>query len=175
MNFSNKPLVYLALTTLAGLIFANVWAFQDYIEKKSEFQAAADRFAESQEKIEEIRRLENQPRKASQKKETPAEIIQRASKASEAAGIVGQNVWSDELKAENSRYSSRTSHVTFEALTLPQIINFCQSIEDAEAGLTVREIDLTPSLRPNAGQELWSVNLTLTQLIFSPKSLVGQR
>ena len=171
MSFSNKPLVYFAMAIMVGLIFANFWAIQDYMAKKSEFQAIADRLVESQESIEEIRRLENQPRKASLTKESADEITRRVNKASEAVGIASSGVTPGELAPEkNSSYSRRDSRVTFAALTLPQIIQFSQNIEDAEAGLTVRDIALTPTAMPNAGQELWSVNLTLTQLIFSPKS-----
>jgi hypothetical protein len=171
MSLPNKPLIYLAMVILVGLLFLNFWVIQEYMARKSELQMIADRFVESQGRIEEMRRLENQPRKASLTKETPDEITRRVKKASEEAGIVGQNVSSGELIPEkNNSYSSRTSFVTFEALTLPQIIQFSQNIEDADAGLSVREIELKPSVVPNAGQEQWYVNLTLTQLIFSPKS-----
>lgn len=156
---------------MVGLLFANFWAIQEYAAKKLDLQAVADRLNESQEQIEEMRRLENQPRKASLTKETPSEITSRVDKASQAVGVNTRNVIPGELVPEkNSSYSRRTSTVTFDAITLLQVIQFSQNIEDAEAGLSVREIVLNPSFASNAGQELWQVNLTLTQLIFSPKS-----
>jgi hypothetical protein len=171
MSLSSKPIIYLGMAIMVGLFFANFLAIQEYATKKHELQVVADRLSESQSQIEEIRRLENQPRKASLTKETPAEITSRVDRASQEVGVNARKVSPGELVPEkDSSYSRRDSTVTFDALTLPQVIQFSQMIEEAEAGLSVREITLKPNTIPNAIQELWQVNLTLTQLIFSPKS-----
>lgn len=171
MDGPTRPIVYLGMLLFGALVFGNIWMLQDYWGYRRQLNDAVDRYEQSESKLADIRRLENQPRMASLTEETADDIVKRVNAACDAVGLALQSVQPGAVNREaNSSYSSRNTTIILNNVALPQLIQFADKVEDFNAGLSIRDLTLTPTGVGNIGPETWSVNLTLTQLIFSPKS-----
>jgi hypothetical protein len=72
---------------------------------------------------------------------------------------------------KGTNYKERRTEISLTELAMPQIIQFCQQLEDPERGLTVRDLDLKASKSLKSSQsDLWDVTITLSQLIYSMSS-----
>ncbi len=171
MSEPSRPVVYLGMLLLGILFFGNIWMLQDYWTYRSRMTDAVDRYDQCKLQIADIRRLENQPRMASLTEETADDIGKRVNAACDAVGVSLQTVQPGAVNREpNSSYSRRNTTIVLNNVTLPQLIQFADKVEDVDAGLSIRDLTLTSAGGLNTGPETWNVNLTLTQLIFSPKS-----
>lgn len=127
-------------------------------------------------KLAEIDRLKRAPRVAALHLEAPAEITNRIASAREAAGLPQSSLLReqplDPQRIQRSDFELRSTTIELAPATLPQILQFCDALRDEETGSVVRDITLSePQNGANGGaQEKWAAELTLTQMIFSPKS-----
>ena len=76
------------------------------------------------------------------------------------------------FRLSDSPYQVRPYRIELTAVTLQQLIAFAHHLADESRGMTVRDLRIRDASRDSnrRGPELWSVELTLTQLIFSPNS-----
>jgi hypothetical protein len=157
-----------------GLLGINFWMGSILTEKNRLVEEALARLEESQYRVGQIRLLENQPRMASLTEETPDDLQHRIRAALQMAGMSSQTAFNFDpgqlTKETNSSYQRRNTTIRLDQVTLPQLVQFVETLQDNEAGLSVRDLVLSPATRSRSDVESWSVEMTLTQLIFSPKS-----
>lgn len=127
-------------------------------------------------KIQDIERLQDAPTVAALQLESPAEITNRVAAARQAAGISQASLLREEpldpQRIQRSDFEMRSTTIQLSAVTLPQVLTFCDQLRDEQTGSVVRDLSLTvPTDRGSGGdRETWETGLTLTQMIFSPKS-----
>ncbi|MFK8115060.1 MAG: hypothetical protein AB8B91_22860 [Rubripirellula sp.] len=177
-----RLLIGLMIGMLAVYAAFSVMAARDAQQRLSR---AWDNLRETDVKLKEIEQLKNVPRVASLNLESPGDIAKRIDSALKAAGL-GPELLNQNPDApqpiQKTDYQLRSTTIDLAACTMPQIVKFCDALHDVETGSVVRDIILTAppvveSGRQNAstrakrgGQEKWEAQLTLTQMIFSPKS-----
>jgi hypothetical protein len=96
---------------------------------------------------------------------------QRIEQAMKGSAISSDKKVSDiplQLSPKGNNYKERRTEIKMVELSMPQIIQFCQQLEDPEKGLTVRDLDLKAS-KPTTSSpsDLWDATITLSQLIYS--------
>jgi len=146
------------------------------------FEEASSELSLSQRRVADIQRLKYRPTVASLEKESDSEMNRRIDGALANAGLSNEQLLENnpigvsDLPQESilngkANYEQRQTNIKLEAVSMQQLVQFCEFIEDPKKGLTVRDLVFVPN-RSNAssGIELWTVTLTLTQLIFSPTS-----
>jgi hypothetical protein len=127
-------------------------------------------------KLNEIKQLQRAPKVAALQLESPAEIANRIAKALEVAGLSESTLMkeepSDPQRVQRTDFELRATSIELAPATLPQILRFCEALQDPETGTVVRDIVLnTPrNGEPGAKEETWESQMVLTQMIFSPKS-----
>ena len=73
-------------------------------------------------------------------------------------------------------FLQRSTTIKLAPSTMVAILKFCEALRDEQTGTIVRDLRLTqPEARQRAQQrggeqEKWGVEMTLTQMIFSPKN-----
>ncbi|TWT52717.1 hypothetical protein Pla22_03430 [Rubripirellula amarantea] len=134
---------------------------------------------ETKEKLRDVERLKTAPKVAALQLEAPAEITNRISAAREVAGLPQSSLLRQEpqepQRIGRSDFEQRSTTITLSALTMKQIIEFCDALRDEQTGTIVRDLTLSnaqtrQSKQNNGGPEKWEAEMTLTQMIFSPKS-----
>ena len=71
----------------------------------------------------------------------------------------------------DSSYRVRTTRVELRDVTLAQVVRFARELADESRGLTVRDLRLwnpQGASRALTNPEIWSAEITLTQLTFAP-------
>lgn len=170
MNLSRSTATVL-IAFVAVSLAAVYWMFSDFAMERDRLLEATARLEECQASVQEIDRLNQKPRVAALVADTAGDINRRINTACEVSGLVAKNVVNLALPEEaGSEYSRRNTTLIIEAATLAKLVLFAQAIEDTEAGLSIKSLKLTPSSPRTTTEEQWTANLTLTQLIFSPKS-----
>lgn len=167
-------------TGLVAMIGVNLWSVNRMWGAKAQVHEAVEELEEARRDLANLRRLEVQPRVASLEEETesPSDIAERILNAFRQAGLPETTRYDSPVSASNtvsdqfrdSDYVERETLINIYELRLPQIVQFAQFLEEPEKGLTVRDVTLTAGTSTAPGNETWNANLTLTQLIFSPKS-----
>jgi hypothetical protein len=121
-------------------------------------------------------RLQQAPKVAALQLQSPAQITNRIAAARQAAGLPEASLLReqplDPQRIQRSDFQLRATMIDLAPASLPQALAFCEALRDEETGTVVRDLKLTV---PQAGEdaqspETWATSLTLTQMIFSPKS-----
>ncbi len=180
---SLRSLILLGVLSLIFLVAINFWACSRMLASQKRFEAASRDLTASQRQVAEIQRLRYRPTVASSLQESisDSEMTQRLDKALAQAGLrddqltetpSSENNVSQESKPnENNNYKQQRTDITLIGVSLTQLVQFCEYLEDPQKGLVVRGLNLRPDPSiASTGVELWTVSLTLTQLIFSPTS-----
>jgi hypothetical protein len=148
-----------------------------------EVQSANDRLVaaqadlnETSTKIREIALLSRAPKVAALQVESSGDISNRVAAARAAAGLPNSIVKSEQpgapTRIPRTDFRLRSTSIELQPVSLPELIRFCDALDDGETGSVVRDLTLTTP-RPgesSGNREKWSVQMTLTQMIFSPKS-----
>ncbi|TWT82570.1 hypothetical protein CA13_40330 [Planctomycetes bacterium CA13] len=160
----------LALAALFGLFIS----YHQYASTRRSSGATIDDAAQVQKWAREIVQARHRPRVASLEVEPPDRISRRVDVALSAAEIRPSSLLSVDPQAPSrvgrTAYQLRATQMVLQDLTLKQVILFSSALRDAENGMTVRDLSLTPRTNPLVQEEHWNVRLTLTQMIFSPIS-----
>lgn len=167
---------------LIAMAILGLYAFLSFRSAGS----AAKRLAEAQNdlnettiKLGDVRRLRTAPKVAALQLEAPSEITNRISAAREAAGIPQSSLLSQQpqepQRVGRSDFEQRSTTIKLSSLSMQQILAFCDALRDEQTGTIVRDLTLaSPQSRQAAqfagGSESWEAEMTLTQMIFSPKS-----
>ncbi len=179
---SNRSLILLCVLLAICLIAVNLWTIQRMLVSQSRFEEASSELSLSQLRVTDIQRLKYRPTVASLEKESDSEMTRRVDEALAKAGISNDQLTENnsigvsELPQESLRngkanYEQRLTNIKLVAVTMQQLVQFCEFIEDPKKGLTVRDLAfVADTSNASTAAELWTVTLTLTQLIFSPTS-----
>lgn len=128
----------------------------------------------SQKMAKEIKSLLDRPGFAALGVDSPRTITARAEEAMDQAKVEATALHSIEpqeaVRLRDSAYRSRPTRLELRGVTLEQIISFTHGMIDEAQGTTIRDLRLTLSSGDDGGREidLWTAELVLTQLIFSP-------
>ena len=156
-----------------------VYALLSYFDAQSardRLDAAQVDVTETSTKLREIARLKQAPQVAALNVESSGDISKRVAAARTAAGLPNSIVMSEKpgepTRIRRTNFRIRSTVIELQPVTVPQLIEFCDALHDGETGSLVRDITLSSPRNDTSGggQEKWSVQLTLTQTIFSPKS-----
>ncbi|MEM6468515.1 MAG: hypothetical protein AAF802_03020 [Planctomycetota bacterium] len=156
-----------ALLTYAGMAIASSFrATRRLHQEQSEF-------GELSQKLGEIRRWASAPRVAALDVESPDQILNRISMALEESGL-DANTLSNQTPSEPQRlgqsdFQLRKVDITLRRATIAQIVRFCEALRDESTGSVVRDLQCYDP-ETQGGRETWLSQMTLTQVIFSPKS-----
>jgi hypothetical protein len=129
---------------------------------------------------EEITALRELPQLAVLEAESDETIINHIVDAAENASIKSRSIARIQpdpfVSLGESSYRIRPVRTDVNQVTLEQLISFAHRLVDEKRGLTVRDLRLSHPVRERAPSalEMWNIELTLTQLIFSPNSRHGR-
>ena len=124
----------------------------------------------------EIRRLREAPTFAAVGADSQRSIARRIEEALRESGLSEDRVLriqppNQPYRLSDSPYQVYPTRIELQNVTLPQLVDFAYALHDASKGLTVTDVRLwPPRSATRAGAERWSVEVTLTQLAFSPKT-----
>lgn len=170
----SRAIMIALLSSAIGLL---VWfSVSSMNQAAKRANAATQNRVEAETLSRDIRRLSNQSRVASLAAESASRITRRITDAAQEAGVRLGMVTSLDPQSPSrlgrSDYEMRTTAIVVQDVTLPQLAVFCETLSDAQNGLTVRDLTLDSRMATaSAGDgESWDVRMALTQLIFSPIS-----
>ena len=162
--------VALGAAALVSTAWLDAWAWQ----ASAAYAAARADSDDCRRLADEIAKLRGRPKPAGLEADSPEVIAERVEAASQAAGLPPRALQRVEPQAparvERTSYRQRITRIALRRVTLAQLAAFCYHLSDDQRGWTVRDLTLTPEAdeQGSAGDELWSVEVALTQLIFSP-------
>ncbi|MCS7465526.1 hypothetical protein NZK35_02435 [Stieleria sp. ICT_E10.1] len=171
MTATTKRLIAAAAIVLLALYAAssvmNTWS------AASRLQLDHQDLRELRQKLDEIERVADAPRVAALELEEPNQILDRINAALKQANL-SSDLLSNQTPNQPQRigqtdFKLRRVEIKLNAATVPQIIAFCEALRDEATGSLVRDLQLFDP-RQSGSRETWNSQLTLTQIIFSPKS-----
>ena len=171
MNATTKRVLVGAAIVMLGVysasIVAGTWAAAGRLELDRQD------LGELQQKLLEIDRISTVPRVAALELEAPDRISNRLSAAMKEAGM-SDNLLANQTplppqRIGQSDFTLRRVEIKLNAETIPQIVAFCDALKDESTGSVVRDLQLYEP-RSMGATETWNSQMTLTQVIFSPKS-----
>ncbi|WP_182866115.1 hypothetical protein [Stieleria mannarensis] len=128
---------------------------------------------ELRQKLGEMEQVADAPRVAALELEEPNQILDRINAALQQAEL-STNLLANQTPSEPQRigqtdFKLRRVEIKLNAATVEQIVSFCDALKDESTGSLVRDLQLFDP-RQSGSRETWNSQLTLTQIIFSPKS-----
>ena len=119
-----------------------------------------------------IRALRTQPTRVQSQELQNTEFSQRIETAAKKAGIARQNlirITPDPARQiDRTPYKRKPTRVSFNRVTMPQLVAFLLELSAEEAGPEVTRLRLTEA-GTNNNKEVWIAEVTLTYLIYAPK------
>ncbi len=166
---------YLNGGLVAASLIAAAFAVSVWRTSAREYELAAQDLPQCAHMIREMHALANQPRIASLALESPQEILERVAEAQAAADMPPESLISVApsvpTRIASSDYQQRSTSLVLQSLPLAKLATFIRALDANQDGMLVRDLSLTPAdTDASVATELWNARLTLTQLIYSPKS-----
>ncbi|MEM0925610.1 MAG: hypothetical protein AAGJ83_06200 [Planctomycetota bacterium] len=171
MNVASRR-IFIGCGVIGLMIYAAFSITGSFAASKRLAQEQSD-LAELREKLSEIQRWSAAPRVAALNVESPDQILNRISQALKAAGLPTQALTNqtpaEPQRLQQSEFQLRKVEITLGRATVSQIVRFCEALRDESTGSVVRDLQLYNPETQNS-RETWISKMTLTQVIFSPKS-----
>lgn len=188
MNQTRSQIWVFVIVMLAGVIAWDRWSVMRAAEDS--LQEVVNQTDEIQKKLKQIQSLRDRPTVIASTASSPDEVLQLIESARGAAGWQPRNIIAQQpqipRRIDRSDYLQRATELRIQSVTLPSLVTFCRELTTDEpgaaAGRRVSRILLRPTRQARIGvkpdqvssdgstQEVWDVDLTLTQTIYSPKS-----
>lgn len=171
MNATTKRILIGAAIILLGLYAAScvtsAWSAASRLDHDRQD------LRELRHQLTEIERVSQAPRVAALEMEAVNQIVIRIDDALLKAGLV-DTVLANQTTFEPQRigqsdFTLRRVEIKLNAATIQQIVAFCDALKDESAGSVVRDLMLYDPEK-SGSRETWNSQMTLTQVIFSPKS-----
>ncbi|TWT98404.1 hypothetical protein [Stieleria varia] len=166
----NRVLMAIALTLLG------VYALMSFLGVNSSLdrlQDAESDLVELNRKLDDIRQLSSAPRIAAFDLELPDAILNRITDAIRTAGLpadaLSNQVPMTPQRVGQTDFLLRKIEITLAHAPLAKIVAFCDALKDESTGSVVRDLNLSEP-KMSGSTETWRAQMTLTQMIFSPKS-----
>ena len=171
MNVTTKRLLVGGAVLLLGLYAAS--SVTSAWSAASRLDLDRQDLRELRQKLSEIDRVSDDPRVAALDLESPDQIVNRINAALLKAGLK-ETVLANQTPSEPQRigqtdFKLRSVEIKLNAATVRQIAAFCDALKDASTGSVVRDLQLFDP-KQSGSRETWNSQMTLTQIIFSPKS-----
>ncbi|MCO8121760.1 hypothetical protein NHH03_08430 [Stieleria sp. TO1_6] len=171
MNATGKRILVGTAILMLGLYalasVRGVWSAADRL------QLDRQDLAELRQKLGEIRRVADAPAVVALDLEPADSIVNRIDAALQKADLPPQMLANQTpmqpQRMGQSDFMLRKVDIKLNATSVAKIVAFCDALKDETTGSVVRDLQLYDPQR-SGGQETWKSQLTLTQVIFSPKS-----
>ena len=173
---SSRLRSFLYWILLGTSLLFSVTAIQQYFSTRTQLEDERQNLVECRSIAEQLGTLATRPKLASIESSASDTGATRINAAIRDAGIASTSLRavspSPTIRLGATDYQQRETTIDFAKVTLMQIVLFEQSL-DAGLGLTLSESTLSVPEDTSLGstvEELWDARLTLTQIIYSPKS-----
>ncbi len=165
-----------ALFTAGGLaaclLVVTLWFNGHLADSRAAARAAVDDAQQCARFVADIRSLRHQPSLAESQELQLQELTQRIETAAKRSRISLDSlvrIWPEPAKrVGDTSYKRKPTQVLFHRVTLPDLVGFLQQLSAQDAGPQVTRIRLTAPRGQEAGDQ-WSVEVTLTYLIYAPR------
>lgn len=128
---------------------------------------------ELQRLLDEMEQVAAAPRVAALELEAPNQILDRINAAltqnNLSPDLLANETPSEPQRIGQSDFKLRRVEIQLNAASIEQIAAFCDALKDESTGSVVRDLQLYDP-RQTGSRETWNSQMTLTQVIFSPKS-----
>lgn len=157
----------LVLSGLAAVVGG--WAWNEAAARTD----ALSRLTASREVVDDIRRLRARPAVSAERADTSGDLSQSLDMALRLTEVRPTALARVEpqlpQRLGETDYRAQTVDLQLSNVRLQHAVEFAQQLESAASAWTVRRVQLTPAASADAA-ELWSIQLTLTKLIYDPIS-----
>lgn len=171
LNASSKRIVVAGVIVVFVLVAA--FSLRETFAASRRLDADQRDLAELLHKIDVIERVADAPVVAALTVESPDQILNRILAALKQATldekVLANQVPSQPQRIAGSDFTLRRVEIQLNAASVSQIVAFCEALKDESTGSLVRDLQLYEPRRVG-NRETWKSQLTLTQLIYSPKS-----
>ncbi len=171
MNVSQKRLAVGGL--IVALVLYAIWSVVRTAAVADRLRQDVGDLVTLKKQLNDIQRFSQTPAVAALEVESPDQIVNRIDAAVRRAGLnenaLANQTPSQPQRIDGSDFTLRRVDIQLNAATVPQIVAFCEALKDESTGSVVRDLQLYEPRRVG-GRETWKSQLTLTQVIFSPKS-----
>ena len=167
-----RILIGIAVLVLAMFAASSLW---DVRLSQHQLDEARSDLREVREKLSEIAKLRTRRPVAALEMVPPASLSERVSRALGDANLVGSALLEVEpgpaVRIDPSEFKLRSTKIRLAPIRIEQTLQFCDTLQDDETGSVVRDLILKePRAATTDADELWEVELVLTQMIYSPTS-----
>ncbi len=163
------------IASIAALIIAGIWSFVEYRASAEQVELASADLAECQRLSADIKQMKSLPTFAALEADSPRRTAERIESAVDQAALPETALVriqpQSPYRIGNSTYRIWPTRLELKQVTLAQITAFAHALSHADEGLAVRDLRVWyPGREDDKGPEIWSAEITLTQLAFSPKT-----
>lgn len=164
-------------SALSGALLWMVWAWTSLESSRSAASSGQSQLAACQRLAIAIQQNRTLPKRASQEASSATDLTRRIEEASQRARLPTENLVRIEpqpaQRVGETSYKAQPTRIELREATLRQLVPFLLALSDEESGLQVTDLRLveprqTATLATFG--ETWNVEVTLTQLVFSPKT-----
>ncbi len=163
-----------ALAGILGvlLLLAAVWSYDTMVRSRAAALDAAQDLETCRQLGQRIERLRGRPSLAGSAELQQGELTQRIELAARQANIPAERlirVWPEaSRRLGETPYREKPTQVLLRNVSLQQTVTLLHTLSSSEAGLQVKSLRITAPREGERG-DLWTVEATLSYLIFSPQ------
>ena len=173
MTKSASTLLLILVTSLIVVVLLSALRLNDKI-------AAADDAAQNLEQCQQLGReilaARKAPTRAVLKASTSLELTRQIEEAAKSMNLAATAIVSIDPQAPrqvaDTQYKVRVTQIDLKPMLLPEVIAFLHHVSQHDSSLVVSSLRLSapPARGSKATVEVWTPEVTLTNLIFAPKS-----
>lgn len=168
---------YYTIGLFAGLLLIVAWSYQQYRSSYRVSRQAAQDLADCRRLVDDIQQIRSAPARAAMQSQSTDQLASRIEAAAAAATMPIDRLWRIEPQAARrlgeTAYKEQPTLLELHEISLVQLVKFLYALNAAsDSQLQVRTLRLLPPRRSSSidAEETWSAEVTLTYLIFSPKT-----
>jgi hypothetical protein len=174
IGWQSRPRLILLIFYI-GLAFLVVICYQQFLASENSARLAALNVQECRKLVERIAATRQQPVRAGIQRRTPEELSERIDRLAKQANFASNSIQSIDpvtpIRVGETAYKEQTTQIELRDVTLPKLAHFLRLLTEEDLELRLSSIRLSaPQTGASTGSENWRAELTLTYLIFSPKS-----
>lgn len=167
------------LVALAGMLLATGvgWSYLNQITSQRRYLSERENLAECKAIAKKITDLRRRKQRALLRTKPTDELNRRIDAWAKQAGISSENLIRiqprEPRRIGDSQYLEQITELEVYETTLPKLIQFSQIAEQNGEGLKLSSLRVSPPRSASSEQgktEVWSAEMALTYLIYSPKS-----
>ncbi len=176
-NADHRPLILVGVLGLVLTITA-AWTFGRLSDRRSAAIGAATDLADCRRLATQIQQLGRQPALAGSGEMQLNELTRRIERSAKSAQIQPDSLIrispDPASRVGNTAYKKKSTQVLFRGVTLRQIMTFLHTVAAQDTGPQTTRVRLVAPHSDDAGDR-WTVETTLTYLIYEPKTKATHR